>query len=100
MDTTLAREGRRALRQAKSVPILDDSKTHLGREQPQVLPESPEGQAMADALSNWQALTRYGEDGDLEIDNNGAERSLRGVALERKIGCSWAATTGDGPQPC
>jgi len=26
---------------------------------------------------NWQALMRYCEDGDLEIDNNGAERSLR-----------------------
>ena len=34
-------------------------------------------------MSNWQALTRYGEDGDLEIDNNGAQRSLRGVALGR-----------------
>jgi len=29
-------------------------------------------------------LTRYGEDGDLEIDNNGAERSRRGVAVGRK----------------
>ncbi len=27
---------------------------------------------------------RYCEDGDLEIDNNGAERSLRGVAVGRK----------------
>jgi hypothetical protein len=27
---------------------------------------------------------RYAEDGDLEIDNNGAERSLRGVAVGRR----------------
>ena len=35
-------------------------------------------------LVRWDALTRYIEDGQLEIDNNAAERSLRGVALGRK----------------
>lgn len=83
-DLTLDGEARRTLRQAKSIPILEDIKTYLEREQPQVLPKSPEGQAIAYALSNWEALVRYAEDGDLEIDNNGAERSLRGVAVGRK----------------
>jgi hypothetical protein len=36
------------------------------------------------ALTRWDALTRYVEDGHIEIDNNAAERSLRGVALGRK----------------
>jgi transposase len=36
------------------------------------------------ALSNWVALSRYCEDGRLEIDNNAAERALRAVALGRK----------------
>jgi hypothetical protein len=36
------------------------------------------------ALSRWPALTRYAEDGTLEIDNNAAERALRVVALGRK----------------
>jgi hypothetical protein len=31
----------------------------------------------------WQALTRYVQDGTIEIDNNAAERALRGVALGR-----------------
>jgi hypothetical protein len=83
-DIKLDGEGRRALRQAKSVPILDDIKAYLGREQPKVVPKSPEGQAISYALSNWKALVRFSEDGDLEIDNNGAERSLRGVAVGRK----------------
>lgn len=39
---------------------------------------------MAYTLSNWEALVRYCEDGALEIDNNGAERSLRGVAVGRR----------------
>jgi transposase len=77
-------DGRLALRQAKSVPILDDIKAYLEREKPNVLPKSPEGQAISYVLSNWDALVRYCEDGDLEIDNNGAERSLRGIAVGRK----------------
>jgi transposase len=75
---------RSALRQEKSKPILEDIRTYLEREQPQVLPKSPEGEAVAYTLSNWKALTRYSDDGDLEIDNNGAERSLRGLAVGRK----------------
>ena len=40
--------------------------------------------ALAYALSNWAALRRYTDDGDLAIDNNGAERSLRGIAVGRR----------------
>jgi len=83
-DQKLGGEARRALRQAKSKPILEDIHAYLEHEQPQVLPKSPEGQAIAYTLSNWKALTRYCEDGDLEIDNNGAERSLRGIAVGRR----------------
>lgn len=36
------------------------------------------------ALNRWQALTRYCDDGRVEIDNNAAERALRAVALGRK----------------
>jgi hypothetical protein len=83
-DRRLRGEARRALRQKNSKPILDDIHAYLQREQSQVLPKSPEGEAISYTLSNWKALTRYCEDGDLEIDNNGAERSLRGVAVGRK----------------
>ncbi len=80
----LTGESRKTLRQAKSVSILQDIKAYLEREQPAVLPKSPEGAAIAYTLSNWDALVRYCNDGDLEIDNNGAERSLRGIAVGRK----------------
>ncbi len=36
------------------------------------------------ALTRWSALTRYCNDGRIEIDNNTAERALRVVALGRK----------------
>jgi hypothetical protein len=36
------------------------------------------------ALGRWPALLHYCNDGNLEIDNNAAERALRAVALGRK----------------
>jgi hypothetical protein len=83
-DLSLRGEARKNLRQSRSVPILKDIKAYLDREQSAVMPKSPEAAAMAYTLSNWEALTRYCDDGDLEIDNNGAERSLRGIAVGRR----------------
>jgi transposase len=83
-EQKLDAERRRALRQARSRPILVDIRAYLQNEQPQVLPKSPAAQAIAYTLSNWEALERYCDDGALEIDNNGAERSLRGIAIGRK----------------
>ena len=40
--------------------------------------------AMRYGLSRWQALTGYINNGRIEIDNNAAERSIRGIALGRK----------------
>ena len=39
-------------------------------------------------LSEWECLAGYVSSGALDIDNNVADRSLRGIALGRKIGCS------------
>ncbi|TFG80553.1 MAG: transposase [Chromatiales bacterium] len=50
---------------------------------------------MAYTLSNWEALVRYAKDGDLEIDNNGAERSLRGVAVGRRNWTFFGSDNGD-----
>jgi hypothetical protein len=36
------------------------------------------------ALPRWPALTRYVDDGLIEMDNNAAERALRTIALGRK----------------
>jgi transposase len=77
-------EDRLALRQEKSKPILDDIHKYLMSQRLDVLPKSPIGVAISYALSNWAALVRYSDDGDLEIDNNGAERSLRPIAVGRK----------------
>jgi transposase len=47
------------------------------------LPKSPAGAAVRYALNQWEALTRFLEDGELEIDNGAAERAIRDIALGR-----------------
>src|SRR5262249_25341301 len=47
------------LRQEKSLPVVTSLCQWLEAEQPNVLPKSPIGQAIAYALRHWQALTRY-----------------------------------------
>ncbi len=71
------------LRQLQSRPILDKLHDYLLEIQVEVLPKSSEGRAVRYALKNWTALTRYCEDGDLEIDNNATERAIRGIAVGR-----------------
>jgi hypothetical protein len=79
----LAAEERLGLRQQQSRPILDKLHNYLVEIAAGVLPKSPAGRAVRYSLKNWTALTRYCEDGDLEIDNNGTERAIRGVAVGR-----------------
>ncbi len=76
-------EDLRLLREHASQPVLEKLHEYLNRIREEVLPKSEAGQAVAYALKNWAALTRYLEDGDLSIDNNHTERSLRGIAVGR-----------------
>jgi hypothetical protein len=73
----------RELRQKHSFPVLESLKEWLESEKKQVLPESAIGKAIAYALNHWAALTRYTENGFLDIDNTEAERQLRRVAIGR-----------------
>lgn len=78
--TTLERLG---LRQRLSRPILDKLHLYLQEIEAEVLPKSPAGRAVRYTLKNWVALRRFCEDGDLEIDNNATEGSIRSVAVGR-----------------
>lgn len=75
---------RRAVRQARASPLLDAFHTWLHRALAQVSAKSTLAGAIRYALARWAALTRYCDDGRIEIDNNAAERALRAVALGRK----------------
>lgn len=73
-----------AERQARAGPLLDQMKSRMSATLIQVSAKSEIATAIRYTLSRWPALTRYRDDGHLEIDNNAAERALRAVALGRK----------------
>ena len=75
---------RRAVRQSQSKPLLDSLRQWFESTLPKLSRKSDTTAAIRYALSRWDALLHYIEDGHIEIDNNAAERSLRGVALGRK----------------
>jgi transposase len=77
-------EIRKAIRQARARPLLDSLHSWLEATLAKLSRKSDTAAAIRYALSRWRALTRYVDDGQLEIDNNAAERALRVVALGRK----------------
>ena len=75
---------RRRERLERAAPLLKDLHAWLSETLGRVSAKSDLAQAIGYSLAHWQALTRYCEDGRIEIDNNAAERALRGVGLGRK----------------
>jgi transposase len=75
---------RRAIRQARAAPLLAELRAWMEQALRSLSPKSETAEAIRYALSRWRALTRYVDDGRIEIDNSAAERALRTVALGRK----------------
>jgi transposase len=74
---------RKAVRQARSRPLVDAMHQWL-TQQRQVVPNgSATAKAIDYSLKRWTALTRYIDDGDLPIDQNWVENQIRPVALGR-----------------
>ena len=79
----LSAEQRCALRQRVSKKLLGKLHRYLLALKEGVLPRSPAGAAVRYALNQWNALTRFLEDGELEIDNGATERANRDIAIGR-----------------
>lgn len=77
-------EERCAIRQARAGPLLEDLHRWFASTVGKLSKKSPLALAIRYALSRWAALTRYRDDGHLEMENNAAERALRSVTLGRK----------------
>lgn len=76
---------RKAERQKRTRPLLDDLKLWMEQQKANRVPgKSPLAQAIRYGLSRWNALTRFVDDGTVEIDNNPVERAIRPIALGRK----------------
>ena len=79
----LTGEERLELRQRLSAPVMEKLHQYLLEIREEVLPKSPAARAVRYALNQWEALTRFLEDGDLEIDNGATERANRDIAIGR-----------------
>ncbi|MEX2367478.1 MAG: IS66 family transposase [Pseudohongiellaceae bacterium] len=77
-------EARSSVRRARAGPLLTDLKVWMNQALAKISKKSELATTIRYALTRWPALTRYVDDGLLEIDNNIAENALRTVALGRK----------------
>ena len=74
----------RQVRQAETVPLLNNFGVWLRQIRGNVLPKSELGEAIRYTLNQWDALQVFTTCGLLDADNNEAERSHRGIAIGRK----------------
>ena len=77
-------EERRLVRQQKSRPLADAFEVWLRAKLALISQKIKLAEAIRYALSRWQGLTRFIDDGRIELDNNTVERSIRGIKLSRK----------------
>jgi transposase len=77
-------EQRQQVRQARARPLLIALHEWFKATLTRVSRKSEIAAAIGYALARWPALVRYCDHGQIEIDNNAAERALRAIALGRK----------------
>jgi transposase len=77
-------EVRLKVRQRHAMPALNALRAWMIKKAAQTDQKSALAKAFNYVLKNWDAFVRYTHDGRLEIDNNAAERSIRGMGVGRR----------------
>jgi transposase len=77
-------QARSAARQARTRPQLEAMETWLKATLQTISRKGKLAEAIRYALARWEGLTRFVDDGTIEIDSNTVERSIRPIALTRK----------------
>lgn len=75
---------RRAIRQERSRPLLNELEVWLHAKLELISQKTKLAEHIRYALSHWNGLTRFVDDGRIEIDSNVVERSIRPLTLNRK----------------
>jgi transposase len=75
---------RQSVRNERSRVIVDDLHQYLEARNRQVSAKSKLGDAIRYALTRWDGLSQFLDDGRVDLDNNAVERSIRPLALNRK----------------
>ena len=82
-------ERRRARRVEHSKPVIDKLRAWLDEHRGLIPPKTPLGRALGYLHRQWQRLTLFLDDGNIELTNNRRERELRRLVLGRK---NWLFT--------
>ena len=72
------------MRQAKTRPLIAALKSWLRGKLALISQKSKLAEAIRYALPRWDGLTRFVDDGRIEINSNVVERSIRSITLNRK----------------
>jgi len=80
----LPADERRDVRDQRSRPIVEDLYRFIEARGRQVSAKSRLGEAIRYTLPRWDGLTRFLDDGRIDLDNNAVERAIRPLALNRK----------------
>jgi hypothetical protein len=75
---------RRAIRQERSLPLLAELESWLRAKLEMISQKAKLAEHIRYTLSHWKGLTRFVDDGRIEIDSNVVERSIRPLTLNRK----------------
>jgi hypothetical protein len=81
---TLSCADRLQLRQARSLPVVEQLHGKLLGWKDQLLPKHPMAEAVGYVLNQWKPLTAFLGDGAVPIHNNLAEQQMKRIALGRK----------------
>lgn len=81
---SLSAEQRRTARQEHSRIHVDELRQYLDARQRQVSAKAKIGEAIPYALTRWDGVSRFLDDGRIDLDSNTVERSIRPLALNRK----------------
>jgi transposase len=75
---------RRAARQERSKPLVLDLKAWFEHQLTRLSGKSLTADAIRYAFNHWDGLTRFLDDGRIELDTNLVERNIRPIVLNRK----------------
>ena len=75
---------RRTVRTEHARVVVDDLRQYLDARLRQLSAKSKLAEAIRYALTRWNGLTLFLDDGRVELDSNTVERSIRPLALNRK----------------
>ena len=96
----LSADEKKEIRLKKSLPIINALGQWMHEKRATVLPKSPIGMAIEYTTNLWTSLQNYLNDGNMHIDNNLIENTIRPIAIGRKIIYLQAPITAPRDPPC